>query len=109
MANVRLNVDGASGALDFTRATLKPGTGVTITTALVGTHLVATVAASGGGGGTTDHAALTSNLAWTSSAHTGTASTLAGFDGGGAAAEVAIPTGGIASHAMIMSRVSLGF
>ena len=40
----------------------------------------------GGGGGTLDHAALTSNLAWTTSAHTGTASRLAGFDGAGAAA-----------------------
>lgn len=35
--------------------------------------------------GTTDHAA-SSNLVWTSSGHTGTASRLAGFDGGGAAA-----------------------
>lgn len=42
-------------------------------------------AVGGGGGGTTDHAALT-NRAWTSSGHTGTASSLAGFDSGGAAA-----------------------
>lgn len=34
-----------------------------------------------GGGGVTDHAALTSNLAWATSGHTGTASYLAGFDG----------------------------
>lgn len=39
----------------------------------------------GGGGGTSDHAQLT-NLAWTSSAHTGTASRLAAFDAQGAAA-----------------------
>lgn len=39
----------------------------------------------GGGGGSSDHATL-SNLAWTSSAHTGTASRLAAFDGAGAAA-----------------------
>lgn len=39
----------------------------------------------GGGGGSSDHAALT-HLAWTTSAHTGTASRLAGFDGAGAAA-----------------------
>ena len=36
--------------------------------------------------GTTDHAALTSNLAWASSGHTGTASKVAGFSGAGAAA-----------------------
>ena len=35
---------------------------------------------------TSDHTTL-SNLAWTTTLHTGTASTLAGFDGGGAAAE----------------------
>jgi hypothetical protein len=58
--------------------------------------------------GTTNHAGL-SNLEWSVSGHTGTASTLAGFDGAGAATDVTIPTGGIASHAMIMSRVSLGF
>jgi hypothetical protein len=40
----------------------------------------------GGGSGTLDHAALTSNLLWNTSAHTGTASRVAGFNGGGAAA-----------------------
>ncbi len=39
---------------------------------------------SGGGGGTTNHTLLT-NLAWASSGHTGTASRIAGFSGGGAA------------------------
>jgi len=43
----------------------------------------------GGGGGGGNHAAL-SNLAWTSSGHTGTASRLAAFDLGGAAAYVQI-------------------
>lgn len=38
----------------------------------------------GGGGGTTNHAALT-NLSWTSSAHIGAASNLAGFNGANAA------------------------
>jgi hypothetical protein len=38
-----------------------------------------------GGGGTSDHALL-SHLAWSASAHTGTASRIAGFDGTGAAA-----------------------
>lgn len=36
--------------------------------------------------GTLNHASLTSNLAWATSGHTGTASRLAGFDGSGAAA-----------------------
>ena len=43
------------------------------------------VALSGtGGSGTMNHAALTSNLAWGTSGHTGTASRLAGFSGAGA-------------------------
>jgi hypothetical protein len=48
----------------------------------------------GGGGGTLDHAALTTggHLAWTSSAHTGTASRLAGFDGAGATTTYQIGT-----------------
>jgi len=41
--------------------------------------------AAGGGGGVSDHTLL-SNLAWTASGHTGTASRVAGFDGAGAAA-----------------------
>ncbi|MCP4586008.1 hypothetical protein, partial [Pseudoalteromonas sp.] len=40
------------------------------------------------GSGTLDHAALTSNLAWSSSTHTGTANYLAGFTGAGAATNV---------------------
>jgi len=38
--------------------------------------------------GTLDHAALTSNLAWATSGHTGAASNLAGFTGAGAADEL---------------------
>jgi hypothetical protein len=49
----------------------------------------------GGGGGTLDHAALTSNLVWTTSAHTGTASRFAIFGGTGAAAELALPSVGL--------------
>ena len=55
-------------------------------------ELVVTV--SGGGGGSSDHATL-SHLAWTSSAHTGTASRFAVFNGSGAAAELAYPSTGI--------------
>ena len=47
-----------------------------------------------GGGGSSDHATLT-NRAWTSSAHTGTASRFAVFDSGGAAAYLAYPTTGL--------------
>lgn len=51
------------------------------------------VSVGGGGGGTSNHAALTS-LAWTSSAHTGTASRLAAFDGQGAASYVQVGAAG---------------
>ena len=68
------------------RIQLKAGSNITITPAQVDEVLEVTLAASGGGGGTTDHAALASNLAWGTSGHTGTASRLAGFGGGGAAA-----------------------
>ena len=44
-------------------------------------------------GGTTDHAELASNLLWTTSGHTGTASNLAGFSGAGAASLYVIGTG----------------
>ena len=48
----------------------------------------------GGGGGTSDHALL-SHLAWTASAHTGTANRFAVFGVGGAAAELAYPSTGL--------------
>jgi hypothetical protein len=59
------------------------GPGVVATT--IGDDVTITV--TGGGGGTTDHTAL-SNLLWTASDHTGTASSLAAFDGTGAASYV---------------------
>ena len=55
---------------------------------------VPTLTISGGGGGTSDHALL-SHLAWTASAHTGTASRFAVFSGSGAAAELTYPSTGI--------------
>lgn len=67
------------------RVKLKAGTGVTLSPTQVDEVLEVTLATSGTSVGVTDHAAL-SNLPWTSSGHTGTASRLAGFDGGGAAA-----------------------
>ena len=44
--------------------------------------------AAASGGGTLDHAALTSNLTWATSGHTGAASNLAAFTAGGAADEL---------------------
>ena len=51
------------------------------------------VSVGGGGGGTSDHAQLT-NLAWTSSAHTGSASRLAAFDAQGATSYVQVGVAG---------------
>ena len=67
-----------SGVVEFS------GSGVT----LASSGGVAVVTISGGGGGSSDHATL-SHLAWTSSGHTGTASTFASFGSGGAASSVA--------------------
>jgi hypothetical protein len=48
----------------------------------------------GSGSGTLDHAALTSNLLWSGSAHTGTVSTFAAFTAGGAATNLTIAGSG---------------
>lgn len=53
-----------------------------------GVRVVSSSAPPASSGGTTDHAAL-SNLVWTASGHTGTASRFGYFDGAGAAAYVA--------------------
>jgi hypothetical protein len=47
-----------------------------------------------GGGGTLDHAALTSNLLWSTSGHTGTASTFAAFTAGSAATNLTTSAAG---------------
>ena len=75
-----------SGVVEFS------GSGVT----LASSGGVAVVTISGGGGGSSDHATL-SHLAWTSSGHTGTASRLAYFGSGGAAAELSVGTGLVVS------------
>lgn len=84
------NDDGADERA-LLRVTLDPGDHLTIHDD--GSWEVKTSAGAakgaGGGGGTTDHAALTSNLAWTTSGHTGTADRVAIFSGAGAAAEEA--------------------
>jgi hypothetical protein len=72
-----------------TDISLTAGSGITITPSVSGNTATITIAASGGGGGTSDHTALT-NLAWTSSAHTGTASRIAAFNSSGAASYLQI-------------------
>ena len=76
-----------SGVVEFS------GSGVTL--AESGGVAVVTIPG-GGGGGSSDHATL-SHLAWTSSGHTGTASRLAYFGSGGAAAELSVGTGLVVS------------
>lgn len=66
-----------------------------------------TWAVPGGGGGTSDHALL-SNLPWGSSGHTGTASRLAGFDAGGAAAYYQIGVDVQAYDADLTALAALG-
>lgn len=57
------------------------------------------------GGGSSDHATL-SHLAWSASAHTGTASQLAGFSGGGAAAYYAIgAAGGVQAYSATLDAL----
>ncbi len=58
-------------------------------------------------GGTTDHAALASNLAWTTSGHTGTASRLAGFDASGVAALYTRATGLALLGAVVVPAAAL--
>ena len=76
-----------SGVVEFS------GSGVTLASS--GGVAVVTISG-GGGGGSSDHATL-SHLAWTSSGHTGTASRLAYFGSGGAAAELSVGTGLVVS------------
>lgn len=88
--NITVYFNGASRASYVTTTILSPATGVT------------------------DHAA-SSNLVWTSSGHTGTASRLAGFDGGGASAyyqigvDVAAYDAGIASLASADAAAGLAY
>ena len=125
----RLTIDGGcKGALKLFDGTpaVKSGTGTTVVagsdgSVTVGVNLQAgvgidlttnddgqvTIAASGGGGGVSAHTALTA-LAWTSSGHTGTASRLAGFDGGGAAAYTQIgASGGVQAYDATLASLSL--
>ena len=85
--SIAVSVDGSANYQAW-RLTF-PGSTIVVTDG------TAEVTTAGGGGGTLNHAALTSNLAWSTSAHTGTASRFAVFDAGGAAAYLAYPTSGV--------------
>lgn len=80
---------------------------LTITTGARVTITAGRIPSSSGGSGTTDHAALSSNLAWATSGHTGTASRLAGFSGAGAAAYYAIGTDVLAYDAGLTSLATV--
>jgi hypothetical protein len=70
------------------------GSGITVAAAddAGSEEVEVTIAATGGGGGTMDHAALTSNLGWTTSGHSHSGSGLAGFDIAGAATVYTLDT-----------------
>jgi hypothetical protein len=117
MANVRSNrvvrvlVPTPSGTDSQTYADVQllAGSGVTLSTVVTAQNRAAvTIAATGGGGGSSDHATL-SNLAWTASAHTGTASRVAGFGVSGAATYYAIDSvGGLQGYSTTLAAVVAG-
>jgi hypothetical protein len=62
----------------------------------------------GSGGGSSDHATL-SNLVWTASGHTGTASRVAGFNGSGAATYYVVDSiGGLQGYSTTLAAVVAG-
>jgi hypothetical protein len=108
---VRLLVPTPAGTDSQTYADVKlvAGSNITLSTVVSSTNrATVTIAASGGGGGSSDHATL-SNLAWTASAHTGTASRVAGFNGSGAATYYAIDSvGGLQGYSTTLAAVVAG-
>ena len=108
---VRMIVPTPTGgdASTYAEVQLVAGSGVTLSTVVTSQNRAAvTIAASGGGGGSSDHATL-SNLAWTASAHTGTASRVAGFNGAGAATYYAIDSvGGLQGYSTTLAAVVAG-
>ena len=108
---VRMIVPTPTGgdASTYAEVQLVAGSGVTLSTVVTSQNRAAvTIAASGGGGGSSDHATL-SNLAWTASAHTGTASRVAGFSGSGAATYYAIDSvGGLQGYSTTLAAVVAG-
>lgn len=108
---VRVLVPNPAGTDSQTYADVQllAGSGVTLSTVVTATNRAAvTIASTGGGGGSSDHATL-SNLVWTASAHTGTASRVAGFNGSGAATYYAIDSvGGLQGYSTTLAAVVAG-
>lgn len=108
---VRFIVPTPSGgdASTYAEVQLVAGSNITLSTVVSSTNRAAvTIAASGGGGGSSDHATL-SNLVWTASGHTGTASRVAGFNGSGAATYYAIDSvGGLQGYSTTLAAVVAG-
>jgi hypothetical protein len=108
---VRVLVPTPTGGDSSTYADVQllAGTNITLSTTVSSTNRAAvTIAASGGSGGSSDHATL-SNLVWTASAHTGTASRVAGFNGSGAATYYAIDSvGGLQGYSTTLAAVVAG-
>jgi len=108
---VRFIVPTPSGgdASTYAEVQLVAGTNITLSTVVTSQNRAAvTIAASGGGGGSSDHATL-SNLVWTATGHTGTASRVAGFNGSGAATYYAIDSvGGLQGYSTTLAAVVAG-
>ena len=116
MANIRSNrvvrvlVPTPSGTDSQTYADVQllAGTNITLSTVVTSQNRAAVTIAASGGGGSSDHATL-SNLAWTASAHTGTASRVAGFNVSGAATYYAIDSvGGVQGYSTTLAAVVAG-
>lgn len=107
---VRVLVPNPAGTDSQTYADVQflAGSGVTLSTVVTSTNRAAVTIASTGGGGGSNHATL-SNLVWTASAHTGTASRVAGFNGSGAATYYAIDSvGGLQGYSTTLAAVVAG-
>lgn len=106
---VRVLVPNPAGTNSQTYADVQflAGANITLSTVVTSTNRAAvTIAASGGG--SSDHTTL-SNLVWTASAHTGTASRVAGFNGAGAATYYAIDSvGGLQGYSTTLAAVVAG-
>ena len=107
---VRVLVPNPAGTDSQTYADVQllAGTNITLSTVVSSTNRAAVTIAASGGGGSSDHTALT-NLVWTASAHTGTASRVAGFNGSGAATYYAIDSlGGLQGYSTTLAAVVAG-
>lgn len=108
---VRVLVPNPAGTDSQTYADVQflAGSGVTLSTVVSSTNRAAiTISSTGGGGGSSDHTTL-SNLVWTASGHTGTASRVAGFNGSGAATYYVVDSiGGLQGYSTTLAAVVAG-